>query len=259
MQEGGVVNPELQASDSLSQQTLSASPLLPTEGSTDSDTPEGTFNFGLLSEDFQGSMGLEIPELQLPEIITNFQYRDEEGKIDFQKAFDAYALERKGDDPDDILSGFQSEIQTPVIQAAEAYDASIPEFNVRSNQYLQKMARMATPESLSNALKARDIQTGEYDLSKLQLNEQKDVQYKVPGIGMTNQAMIMADDLLDYSKYFEKGEDDKGRTISVLTEEGQRWMATEVDPKAMNLLKERQYSPETVSYTHLTLPTILLV
>lgn len=246
MQEGGVVNPELQASDSLSQQTLSASPLLPTEGSTDSDTPEGTFNFGLLSEDFQGSMGLEIPELQLPEIITNFQYRDEEGKIDFQKAFDAYALEREGDDPEDILSGFQSEIQTPVIQAAEAYDASIPEFNVRSNQYLQKMARMATPESLSNALKVRDIQTGEYDLSKLQLNEKKDVQYKVPGIGMTNQAMIMADDLLDYSRYFERGEDDKGRTISVLTEEGQRWMATEVDPKAMNLLRERQYSPDRI-------------
>ncbi len=246
MQEGGVVNPELQASDSLSQQTSSASPLLPTEGSTDSDTPEGTFNFGLLRPDFQDAMGLEIPDLQLPEIITNFQYRDEEGKIDFQKAFDAYALEREGDDPDDILSGFQSEIQTPVIQAAEAYDASIPEFNVRSNQYLQKMARMATPKSLSSALKVKDIQTGEYDLSKLQLNEQKDVQYKVPGIGMTNQAMIMADDLMDYSKYFEKGKDDKGNTISVLTEEGQRWMATEVDPKAMSLLRERQYSPERI-------------
>ena len=246
MQEGGVVNPDLQASDSLSQQTLSASPLLPTEGSTGSDTPEGTFNFGLLRPEFQDAMGLEIPDLQLPEIITNFQYRDEEGKIDFQGAFDAYALEREGDDPDDILSGFQSEIQTPVIQAAEAYDASIPEFNVRSNQYLQKMARMATPESLSSALKVRDVQTGEYDLSKLQLNEQKDVQYKVPGIGLTNQAMIMADDLLDYSKYFERGEDDKGRTISVLTEEGQRWMATEVDPEAMNLLRERQYSPERI-------------
>ena len=92
MQEGGVVNPDLQASDSLSQQTLSASPLLPTEGSTGSDTPEGTFNFGLLRPEFQDAMGLEIPDLQLPEIITNFQYRDEEGKIDFQRAFDAYAL-----------------------------------------------------------------------------------------------------------------------------------------------------------------------
>ena len=246
MQEGGVVNPEPQASDSLSQQTLSASPLLPTEGSTGSGTPEGTFNFNLLSDDFQAAMGLEIPELQFPEIITNFPYRDEEGKIDFQRAYDEYAAEREGDDPDDIFAGFESEIQAPVIQASEAYDASIPEFNAKSNEYLQKMSRLATPESLSDALRFRNKQTGEYALDRVVLNETKDVQYRVPGFGLTNQAMIVADDLLDYSKYFERGVDESGKNISVLTEEGQRWMATEVDPNAMNLLRERQYSPERI-------------
>ena len=107
MQEGGVVSPEPQASDSLSQQTLSASPLLPTEGSTGSGTPEGTFNFSLLSDDFQAAMGLEVPDLQFPEIVTNFPYRDEEGKIDFQRAYDEYAAEREGDDPNDIFAGFE--------------------------------------------------------------------------------------------------------------------------------------------------------
>jgi len=266
MQEGGVVNPELQASDSLSQQTLSASPLLPTEGSTDSDTPEGTFNFNLLSEDFRAAIGLDIPTLDIPPAFMDFQYRDEEGNLDADRTFQEYLLQNRTIQPPVFDENFDGQIsedgtimfknqedldsyrayvesmrkeQNEILQdfnsQVESYSSDVDNFNLNRQSYLEKMGRLATPESLSKTLKFRDRQTGEYDLSKLQLNKQKDVQYKVPGIGMTNQAMIMADDLLDYSKYFERGEDDKGRTISVLTEEGAEWLKNTVDPQAKEM------------------------
>ena len=304
MQEGGVVNPGPLASDSLSQQTSSASPLLPTEGSTDSDTPEGKFNFNLLSEDFRAAIGLDIPTLDIPPAFMDFQYRDEEGNLDADRTFQEYLLQNRTIQPPVFDENFDGQIsedgtimfnnqedldsyrayvesmrkeQNEILQdfnsQVESYSSDVDNFNLNRQSYLEKMGRLATPESLSEALKFRNSQTGEYSLDKLQLNEQKDVQYKVPGIGMTNRAKIKADDLLDYSNYFvpskteslltalETGAPTHRNIVSgdgsivqatlgssaILTEEGERWMATSIDPEALELLRNKQYAPERVA------------
>ena len=304
MQEGGVVNPGPLASDSLSQQTSSASPLLPTEGSTDSGTPEGTFNFNLLSEDFRAAIGLDIPTLDIPPAFMDFQYRDEEGNLDADRTFQEYLLQNRTIQPPVFDENFDGQIsedgtimfnnqedldsyrayvesmrkeQDEILQdfnsQVESYSSDVDNFNLNRQSYLEKMGRLATAESLSEALKFRNSQTGEYDLSKLQLNEQKDVQYKVPGVGITNRANIKADDLLDYSNYFvpskteslltalETGAPTHRNVVSgdgsivqaplgssaILTEEGERWMATSIDPEALELLRNKQYAPERVA------------
>ena len=268
MQEGGLVSPEPSASDSPLQQTSSASPLLPTAESTDSDTPDGTFNFELLSPEFREAVGLDIPTLDFPEIISGFEFRDADGNIDFQAAYENFLSQQTQpietqEQLDEVFDRFNSEVQQPILDAAEAYKNSIPDFNAKNSAYLQRMARLATPESLSEALKFKKRDTGEYALDKIVLNEEKDVQYNVPGLGMTNRAKIMADDLDDYSKYFttsrtkslltalETGAPTYRKVVSedgklvdaplaptpVLTEEGEKWMATVIDPAALSLLE----------------------
>lgn len=263
MQEGGVVNPDPLASDSLSQQTSSASPLLPTEGSTDSDTQDNPFNFSLLGEDFVNTLGLEIPSLEFPSLLSDFEYRDEEGRIDLDSAFGAYVSEnrtiqapiqteefesqdqveayndyvdRYNQESAQLVKGFQENVQAPLSDAVEGYNASLSTFNSDNNALLQKVFRLATPGSVDQALRLKN-QDGEYDLSKLVASDRENFSYKVPGIGVTDRGQLRADDLGEYSQYFEKVTDEDGKLGSALTAEGQRWMATVVDPEAMKLLE----------------------
>ena len=98
------------------------------------------------------------------------------------------------------------------------------------------MFRLATPGSVDQALRLKN-QDGEYDLSKLVASDRENFSYKVPGIGVTDRGQLRADDLGEYSQYFEKVTDEDGKLGSALTAEGQRWMATVVDPEAMKLLE----------------------
>ena len=272
MQNGGVV-PDPLASDSLSQQTLSASTLPPTGVPTDSDTPQPTLNFNLLDQAVKDAIGLDIPTLSLPDLGIAADYRDIEGNIDFQSAFDDYAAGKEVLGGQEIFRRFDLEVQQPALDAIDAYNAAVPEHAVKNEAYLKRLLRLADPKSVDDALRFRDKKTGDFALGRIELSKDEGYFYNIPGVGATSRGILVADDLDDYSKYFTSstallggasntgelltaletssplsrkiisstGEliDAPAAPVALLTEEGEKWMATTIDPGALSLLEAR--------------------
>ena len=245
MQEGGVVNPDPLASDSLLQQTSSASPLLPTEGSTDSDTQEGAFDISLIDftslPSFADMIGMDAPQMpEMPFILQGLP-EDEYGKVDGDALWNSFkpdlphtppsyedyggVLTTTEDGSETLMFDDQQRLDeygvarqnfqtlgkeyegylSDLNDAQGSYASETEQFSEKAVSYLQALQRVSDPTSFANVFRKRNRETGEYSLKDLQPADAENFQYNLPGVGLTNRGDFRGSDFDEYSRYFQRG------------------------------------------------------
>ena len=244
---------------------------------TDSDS-QGQIDLELLPDaanNWLGEHGFTTGEQPaLPSIISDFPYAtmdeayevyynqnslpapvEPEGGFTSQEQVDAYnaQIQQINAHNAQVNENFNLDVQQPYFDAVESYNSDISGYSEGASSTVNALFRIATPASLKKAFSVRDVNTNAYAIDKLELLPEEDYQFNLPGLGQTNIGNFQGGDFFEYDKYFELVEtdqkvrsitpggglmDSKGREV-VLTQEGQQWLATVIDPQALQNLEAR--------------------
>lgn len=222
-------------------------------------------------------MGFNIPQApEVPSIIADFPYAsmqdayDEywnrnslpepeapEGGFFTQEEVDAYngELLRTQSHNQFVNEHFALDVQEPYADAIQSFNNSVDSYSKDAEAFTKFLFRTATPESLDRALQTVDKTTNNYDLSKIELMDEADYSFNIPGMGTTNVGKYLfsdftpSDQLLFGKEYGQtRGlvpDHQKGRAYistikkanSVLTEQGEAWFAENIDPEAKPMVE----------------------
>ena len=178
-----------------------------------------------------------------------------EGGFTSQEQVDAYndQIQQINAHNTQVNENFNLDVQQPYFDAIESYNSDISGYSEGASNTVNALFRIATPASLKNAFSVRDANTNAYAIDKLELLPEEDYQFNLPGLGQTNIGNFQGGDFFEYDKYFELVEtdqnvrsitpggglmDSKGREVA-LTQEGQQWLATVIDPQAIQNLEAK--------------------
>ena len=253
-------------------------PSLPQQPENTASDSQGQIDLSLLPDEantWLGEHGFTTGEQPaLPSIVSDFPYAtmDEAYEVYYNQnslpapiepeggftteeqaaAYDAQ-LQQVNAHNAQVNENFNLDVQQPYLDAVEGYNKDVSGYSEGASQTVNALFRIATPSSIRDSFSKQDVNTNAYEIGNLDLLPEEEYDFKLPGLGQTNIGRFQGGDFFDYDKYFQMVEtdqmvrsitpegglmDSKGKEVA-LTQEGQQWLATVIDPQALQNLEAK--------------------